>query len=281
MLPESVNDRTRTPLATMLRIKDISFIALNIPGRIIGLMGIGMLLASAVWGADPQTAGNLPMISIVMDKAKGPEDVSVVIQIFAALTLLSIAPAILIMLTSFTRFIIVFSLLRQALGTQQMPPNQILVGLAMFLTFYVMTPVWQDVNQNAVQPYLEKKISSEQAINTALTPIRKFMYKQIREKDLALFIEIAGLKRPDTPADVPTMVMIPSFIISELKTAFQLGFLLFIPFLIIDMVVASVLLSMGMMMLPPIMISLPFKLLLFVLVDGWHLIVGSLVKGFV
>jgi flagellar biosynthetic protein FliP len=154
------------------------------------------------------------------------------------------------------------------------------VGLAMFLTFYVMTPVWQDVNQNAVQPYLDKKISSEQAINTALTPIRKFMYKQIREKDLALFIEIAGLKRPDTPSDVPTMVMIPSFIISELKTAFELGFLLFIPFMIIDMVVASVLLSMGMMMLPPIMISLPFKLLLFVLVDGWHLIVGSLVKGF-
>jgi flagellar biosynthesis protein FliP len=281
MQPESVNDGTGTCQAAMIRIADISTIVRCIPGRIIGLMAIGMLLASVVWGADPQPAGNLPMISIAMDKAKGPEDVSVVIQIFAALTLLSIAPAILIMLTSFTRFIIVFSLLRQAMGTQQMPPNQILIGLAMFLTFYVMTPVWQDVNQNAVQPYIEKKISSEQAINTALTPIRKFMYKQIREKDLALFIEIAGLKRPDTPADVPTMVMIPSFIISELKTAFQLGFLLFIPFLIIDMVVASVLLSMGMMMLPPIMISLPFKLLLFVLVDGWHLIVGSLVKGFV
>jgi flagellar biosynthesis protein FliP len=280
-LPESVNDKARTTKVTMMRIKDILFTALHIPGRIICLMFIGMLLASAALGADPQPAGNYPMISIAMDKAKGPEDVSVVIQIFAALTLLSIAPAILIMLTSFTRFIIVFSLLRQAMGTQQMPPNQILVGLAMFLTFYVMTPVWQDVNQNAVQPYLEKKISSEQAMNTALTPIRKFMYKQIREKDLALFIEIAGLKRPDTPADVPTMVMIPSFIISELKTAFQLGFLLFIPFLIIDMVVASVLLAMGMMMLPPIMISLPFKLLLFVLVDGWHLIVGSLVKGFV
>jgi flagellar biosynthesis protein FliP len=265
----------------MTRIYEIPADAIRVPGRIICLAAlVCVLLASAAWGADPPPAGNLPMISIAMDKAKGPEDVSVVIQIFAALTLLSIAPAILIMLTSFTRFIIVFSLLRQAMGTQQMPPNQILVGLAMFLTFYVMTPVWQDVNQNAVQPYLDKKISSEQAINTALTPIRKFMYKQIREKDLALFIEIAGLKRPDTPADVPTMVMIPSFIISELKTAFELGFLLFIPFLIIDMVVASVLLSMGMMMLPPIMISLPFKLLLFVLVDGWHLIVGSLVKGF-
>jgi flagellar biosynthetic protein FliP len=280
MLPESLHDNTRTSQAVITRIKEISS-AVQISGKIICLMAIvGVLVATAVWGADPPPAGNLPMISIAMDKAKGPEDVSVVIQIFAALTLLSIAPAILIMLTSFTRFIIVFSLLRQAMGTQQMPPNQILVGLAMFLTFYVMTPVWQDVNQNAVQPYLEKKISSEQAINTALTPIRKFMYKQIREKDLALFVEIAGLKRPDTPADVPTMVMIPSFIISELKTAFELGFLLFIPFLIIDMVVASVLLSMGMMMLPPIMISLPFKLLLFVLVDGWHLIVGSLVKGF-
>ncbi len=245
------------------------------------IMFILMVLVSAVYGANPPASSNFPLISIAMDKAKGPEDVSVALQIFAALTLLSIAPSILIMLTSFTRFIIVFSLLRQAMGTQQMPPNQILIGLAMFLTFYVMTPVWQDVNQNAVQPFIEKKISSEQAIDTALIPIRKFMYKQIREKDLALFIEIAGLKRPDTPADVPTMVMIPSFIISELKTAFQLGFLLFIPFLIIDMVVASVLLAMGMMMLPPIMISLPFKLLLFVLVDGWHLIVGSLVKGFV
>jgi flagellar biosynthesis protein FliP len=281
MLPETLHDRTRTSQAVMTRIKEILAARVPIPGTNLCLMAIiGVLLASAAWGADPQPTGNLPMISIAMDKAKGPEDVSVVIQIFAALTLLSIAPAILIMLTSFTRFIIVFSLLRQAMGTQQMPPNQILVGLAMFLTFYVMTPVWQDVNQNAVQPYLEKKISSEQAISTALTPIRKFMYKQIREKDLALFVEIAGLKRPDTQADVPTMVMIPSFIISELKTAFELGFLLFIPFLIIDMVVASVLLSMGMMMLPPIMISLPFKLLLFVLVDGWHLIVGSLVKGF-
>lgn len=227
------------------------------------------------------SAGSFPLVTIEMDKAKKPEDVSVAIHIFAALTLLSIAPSILIMLTSFTRFIIVFSLLRQAMGTQQMPPNQILIGLALFLTFYVMTPVWQDINQNALQPYIEKKISSEQAINTAIAPVRKFMYKQIREKDLALFIDIAGLKRPDNPNDVPTMVMIPSFIISELKTAFQLGFLLFIPFLIIDMVVAGILLSMGMMMLPPIMISLPFKLLLFVLVDGWHLIVGSLVKGFV
>jgi flagellar biosynthetic protein FliP len=260
---------------------------LNVPSTslrpsaiILCILAVGVLLASAVWGADPQPAGNFPMFSIALDKAKGPEDVSVLIQIFTLLTILSIAPAILIMLTSFTRFIIVFSLLRQAMGTQQMPPNQILIGLALFLTFFVMTPVWQEVNQNALQPYLDKKIGAEQALNTALVPIRKFMYKQTREKDLALFVEIAELKRPETPADIPTMILIPSFIISELKTAFQLGFMLFIPFLIIDMVVASVLLAMGMMMLPPIMISLPFKLLLFVLVDGWQLIVGSLVKGF-
>ena len=280
MLLQLVKDKKWASQVAMMCIQNISSSVLRLSARIIIVMAVGLLLVSVGWGADPQPVGNFPMISIAMDKAKGPEDVSVVIQIFAILTLLSIAPAILIMLTSFTRFIIVFSLLRQAMGTQQMPPNQILIGLAMFLTFYVMTPVWQDVNQNALQPYLEKKIGAEQALNTALTPIRKFMYKQIREKDLALFIEIAGLKRPDTPADVPTMILIPSFIISELKTAFQLGFLLFIPFLIVDMVVASVLLAMGMMMLPPIMISLPFKLLLFVLVDGWQLIVGSLVKGF-
>ncbi len=250
-------------------------------GLIVMMLVLWVGLASVAHGADPpHTSGSFPMISIGVDKAKGPEDVSVVIQIFALLTVLSIAPAILIMMTSFTRFIIVLSLLRQAMGTQQMPPNQILIGLALFLTFYVMTPVWQNINQNALQPFLEKKISSEQAITAALTPVRAFMYKQIREKDLALFVEIAGLKRPNTPADVPTMVMIPAFIISELKTAFELGFLLFIPFLIIDMVVSSILLSMGMMMLPPVMISLPFKLLLFVLVDGWRLIVGSLVKGF-
>ena len=258
----------------MSRIQ-VMVLGLIIWGNICGIV-------PSAWGANPQpAAAGFPMLTIGTDKANSPEDLSVVIQLFAILTVLSIAPAILIMLTSFTRFIIVLSLLRQAMGTQQMPPNQILIGLAMFLTFYVMTPVWQDINQNALQPYLTKKITTEQAIQTALVPIRGFMYRQIREKDLALFVEIAGLKRPNTPADVPTMIMIPSFIISELKTAFQIGFMLFIPFLILDMVVASVLLSMGMMMLPPIMISLPFKLLLFVLVDGWHLIVGSLVKGFV
>jgi flagellar biosynthetic protein FliP len=185
------------------------------------------------------------------------------------------------MVTSFTRIVIVLSLLRRALGTMQMPPNQIMVGLALFLTFFVMTPVWQQINQGALQPYLAKKISHQQAFQNALSPLRDFMFKQTREKDLALFVDIAKLKRPKNVADIPTTVLIPSFIISEVKTAFQIGLLLYVPFLIIDMVVASVLLSMGMMMLPPIMVSLPFKLMLFVLADGWYLLVGSLVKGFV
>ncbi len=230
------------------------------------------------WGdAQPAPAS---FFTISLDNAKSPGEVSVVLQIFALLTVLSLAPAILIMLTSFTRIAIVLSLLRQAMGTHQMPPNQIILGLSMFLTFFIMTPVWQDINKQALQPYLEKKITQKQALEKASQPIRKFMFKQTREKDLALLVSIADIKRPKTANEVPTSVLIPSFIISELKTAFQIGFLLYVPFLIIDIVVASVLLSMGMMMLPPIMVSLPFKLMLFVLVDGWYLIVGSLVKSF-
>jgi flagellar biosynthetic protein FliP len=196
------------------------------------------------------------------------------------MTVLSLAPAILIMLTSFTRIVIVLSLLRRALGTMQMPPNQVMIGMALFLTFFIMAPVWQKINQDSLQPYLEKKIDHGQALRNANIPLRDFMFKQTREKDLALFVEIAELDRPQNADDIPLRVLIPSFIISEVKTAFQIGLLLYIPFLIIDMVVASVLLSMGMMMLPPIMVSLPFKLMLFVLADGWYLIVGSLVKSF-
>ena len=229
-------------------------------------------------GQTPQDSASY--FSIGIDKAKNPGEVAVVLQIFALLTVLSLAPAILIMLTSFTRIAIVLSLLRQAMGTHQMPPNQIILGLALFLTIFIMNPVWQTVNEQALQPYLKKEITQEEALEKAFSPIRNFMYKQTREKDLALLVEIAKIDRPKNISDVPTSVLIPSFIISELKTAFQIGFLLYVPFLIIDMVVASVLLSMGMMMLPPIMISLPFKLMLFVLADGWYLIVGSLVKGF-
>jgi flagellar biosynthetic protein FliP len=197
------------------------------------------------------------------------------------MTVLSLAPAILIMVTSFTRIVIVLSLLRKALGTMQMPPNQIMIGLALFLTFFIMAPVWHKINQSALQPYLDKEISHQKALQNAAVPLREFMFKQTREKDLSLFVDIAKLNRPKNIDDIPTSVLIPSFIISEVKTAFQIGLLLYVPFLIIDMVVASVLLSMGMMMLPPIMVSLPFKLMLFVLADGWYLLVGSLVKGFV
>ena len=197
------------------------------------------------------------------------------------MTVLSLAPAILIMVTSFTRIVIVLSLLRRAMGTMQMPPNQVMIGLALFLTFFIMAPVWHQINQSALQPYLDEKIGNQQALQNAVAPLREFMFKQTREKDLALFVDIAKLQRPKSMEDIPTTVLIPSFIISEVKTAFQIGLLLYVPFLIIDMVVTSVLLSMGMMMLPPIMVSLQFKLMLFVLADGWYLLVGSLVKGFV
>lgn len=238
------------------------------------LIGLAMPTHSA-WGQTPA-----PLISIGLDQEADQGKVAMVMQLFLLMTVLSLAPSILIMLTSFTRIAIVFSLLRQAMGTNQLPPNQVVIGLSLFLTFYVMAPVWQQVNQDSLQPLMAKEIDQKQALDKALIPIRAFMISQTREKDLALLVNVAKLQRPANVGDVPTTVLIPSFIISELKTAFQIGFMLYVPFLIIDMVVASVLLSMGMMMLPPIMVSLPFKLMIFVLADGWHLIVGSLVKSF-
>ncbi|MBW1854593.1 MAG: flagellar type III secretion system pore protein FliP, partial [Deltaproteobacteria bacterium] len=195
--------------------------------------------------------------------------------------ILSIAPTILIMLTSFTRMVVVFSFLRHAMGTQQMPPNQVIVSLSLFLTFFVMTPVWQEINDNALKPFLAKEISYETALDRAAEPLKTFMLRQTRKKDLSLLMKVSKIKKPTGVSDVPLTTLIPSFVISELRMAFQIGFLIYVPFLILDMVVACVLLSMGMMMLPPIMISLPFKLLLFVLVDGWYLIVGSLIRSFV
>jgi len=221
-----------------------------------------------------------PSVTISLGSGSEPERVSVLLEILFLLTVLSLAPAILLLMTSFTRIIVVFSFLRHALSTQQLPPNQVLVGLALFLTFFVMTPVWQEVNTNALEPYLAREIPQQEALDRALKPLRQFMLRQTREPDLAVFLKAAQLQRPHKPEEVPTRVLLPAFVISELKTAFQIGFLIYIPFLIIDMVVASVLLSMGMMMLPPVMISLPFKLLLFVLVDGWTLLVGSLLKSF-
>ena len=252
---------------------------LKLPG-LSGLIAACLIILSASisWGADPGYA--TPYFSIEVDNTAGPGMPTVTLQIFLLMTVLSLAPALMVMVTSFTRIVIVLSLLRRALGTMQMPPNQVMVGLALFLTFFIMTPVWQQINQKALQPYLERKISNQKALQNAVTPLREFMLKQTREKDLALFVDIAKMKRPQNASEIPTTVLIPSFIISEVKTAFQIGLLLYVPFLIIDMVVASVLLSMGMMMLPPIMVSLPFKLMLFVLADGWYLLVGSLVKGF-
>ena len=223
--------------------------------------------------------GTNPSVTIDLGQT-GPKQTAVVFQILALLTVLSLAPAFFIMVTSFTRIVIVLSFLRQALGTQQVPPNQVLISLALFLTVFVMAPVGQTVYSQAIEPLLAEKISYEEAWTKGIQPIRGFMLRQIRDKDLELFIDLGKIPKPSTVDQVPLHVVIPAFILSELRVSFQIGFLIYIPFLIIDMVVASILMAMGMMMLPPVMISLPFKLILFVLADGWYLIVGSLVKSF-
>ncbi|MFZ5766035.1 MAG: flagellar type III secretion system pore protein FliP [Thermodesulfobacteriota bacterium] len=225
-------------------------------------------------------AVTLPTVQVGLAETEDPKKVAVLIEILLIFTVLSMAPAIILMMTCFTRLVVAFSFLRTALGTQQMPPAQLLIGLSLFLTFFIMTPVLREMNDTAVKPYMEEKIGLQQAYEDGIKPLRTFMFKQTREKDLALFLGIAKMAKPDNRDEVPTTILVPAFVISELKTAFQIGFILYLPFLVIDMVVASVLLSMGMMMLPPVMVSLPFKLLLFVLVDGWYLIVGSLVKSF-
>jgi flagellar biosynthetic protein FliP len=225
-------------------------------------------------------ATSIPKVSIGLESAKSPQDVSVSLQIIILLTILSLAPALLIMVTSFTRIIIVLSFTRSALGTQQVPPNSVLIGLALFLTLFTMAPVWTRVNETALQPFMHKQITMDVAIDRASSPVRDFMFRQVREKDISLFVALSKMARPKSEDDVPTYVLVPAFLVSELRTAFSIGFLIFIPFLIIDMVVAVILMSMGMMMLPPVMISLPFKILLFVLVDGWHLIAQSLTLSF-
>lgn len=241
-------------------------------------LAIAAALSSMAVLSDAATA--LPRIDIGVRAASSPQDVSLSLQILFLLTVLSLAPAILMLTTSFTRIVIVLSFLRQALGTQQIPPNQVLVGLALFLTFFNMNPVFTRINDTALQPYLKNEIKQGEALKAAIRPMREFMLHQTREKDLALFVYLSKSPRPQTPDDVSTLTLIPAFVLSELKTAFQMGFIIFIPFLIIDMVVASTLMSMGMMMLPPVTISLPFKILLFVMIDGWHLIVRSLMTSF-
>ncbi len=248
------------------------FLLLAIPAVLL----LVFLPALSAW-AEP---AGIPTVSIGVGKSARPGDVSTTLQIFFLITILSLAPGLLIMTTSFTRVVVVLSFLRSAIGTQQAPSNQIVIGMALFLTFYIMNPVWQQINTDALKPYRAGQISQEQAIDKAVAPIRKFMLSQVREKDLALFMSLSKMPRPKNRDEIPTLTIIPAFMISELQTAFQIGFLIYIPFLVVDMVVASVLMSMGMMMLPPVMISLPFKILLFILVDGWSLIIGSIVKSF-
>ncbi|HON37776.1 MAG: flagellar type III secretion system pore protein FliP [Pseudomonadota bacterium] len=245
--------------------------------RIAAAAVVLIMIASGLLHAQGVT---IPSISLGVQEAGSPDDVVGVLQVLFILTILALAPSIMIMVTAFTRIIVVLGFLRQALGTQQMPPMQVLTALAIFLTFFIMTPTLQKINEQALQPYQKGYISFTQALDNAETPLRDFMFKHTRENDLSLFMSIAAQEKPANKDEVPTRALIPAFMISELKTAFQIGFILFIPFLIIDMVVASILLSMGMMMLPPIMISLPFKIMLFVLVDGWSLLVGSIVRGF-
>lgn len=249
------------------------------------ILTVTLLLSSLVVFSNNYTAYAepefpIPKLSLNVDGADTPTEVATSVEIIVLLTILTLAPSILIMTTSFTRIIIILSFLRKALSTQTTPPNQVLVGLALFLTFFVMAPTLDDINENAIKPYTNGEISFEQATDNAVKPLRKFMFKQTRQKDLALFLNIIGMETPKSMDDIPTRALIPAFIISELKTGFGVGFLLFIPFIVVDMVVASTLMSMGMMMLPPVMISLPFKILLFIMIDGWNLIIKHILLGF-
>ena len=225
-------------------------------------------------------AAPLPSVNVEVGTANGPQDVASTLQVMALLTILTIAPGILIMTTSFVRIVVVIGFLRNALSTQNVPPNQVVLGLAMFMTFYIMSPYWSQANDEGIQPYLNGQISQEEALTKTVAPIREFMFRQTRESDLALFVNLSDAERPETQDDVSTFVLIPAFMISELKTGFQIGFMIYVPFIVIDMIVATTLMSMGMMMLPPVMISLPFKILLFVMIDGWHLLINSVILSF-
>jgi flagellar biosynthetic protein FliP len=230
--------------------------------------------------AQQSTSLPFPKIGIDIGTADSPQDISVTLQILLLMTVLALAPSILIMTTSYLRIIIVFHFLKNALGTQQMPPGQLLAGIALFITFFIMAPTWKKVNDDALKPLMDGKISVDSAYNNGIEPIREFMFRNVRDEDLELFIGLANLEKPETRADLPTYIVIPAFALSELRAGFIIGFFLFIPFIMVDMIIASILMSMGMMMLPPMLISLPFKILLFILVDGWNLIVGSVVRSF-
>ncbi len=239
---------------------------------------LGLAVATALAQTQAQQPGN-PLVSVNLGDSSG-EAASNVVQIFVLLTVLSLAPAIMIMATSFTRLSVVFYFLRQALGTQNVPSNQLLAGMAMIMTFFIMAPTFREIKANAYDPMSRGEITLDQAFEAGADPLKRFMLKHTREKDLALFVKLSGQAKPATRLETPLEVLTPAFIISELKTAFEIGFLIFVPFLIVDLVVASILLAMGMMMLPPILISLPFKILLFIMVDGWHLLVSSMMQTF-
>lgn len=248
--------------------------------RILGWSVVLWLVSMGLdaWAQAPVAA---PRVSVQVGTAQNPKDVAVTLQVLIFMTLLTLAPALLIMTTAFTRIVIVLSFLRTAIGTPTIPPNQVVIGISLFLTFFVMAPVFQDIHRNALQPYLDNRIGFQQALRNAEKPLRAFMLRQTYEKDLQLFINLSQPKQPPrTPDEVPITTIIPAFLLSELKTAFIIGFYIYIPFLIIDLFVASTLMSMGMMMLPPIVISLPFKLLVFIMANGWTLLIGSLAAGF-
>ncbi len=242
----------------------------------LGVVGGVMSVGSSVLAQGTQD----PTISLQVSGLDATEPWTFGIRILFMLTVLTLAPALLMLVTSFTRVVIVLGLLRQALGTVHAPPNQVLIGLALFLTLFIMMPVWEQVRTEALNPFLDSQVTQEVAMQKAMEPIREFMLKQVREKDLGMFMSMGKIATPQTAKDVPMHVLVPAFVTSELRTAFQIGFLIYVPFLVIDMIVASTLMSMGMMMLPPVMISLPFKLVLFVLADGWFLVVGSLMNSF-
>ena len=241
-----------------------------------------MLLCLSLLTFVPQThaALSFPNINIGMQTAQTPQDFSNGIQILIWLTILTLAPSIFIVTTAFVRIVIVLAITRQAIGVGSLPPNQVLISLALILTFFVMSPTINKINDTAIQPYMKNQITQQAALDKALVPVRDFMFSQTDEKELALFVKMAKIEKPRNIDDVPTYVLIPSFILSELKTAFKIGFVIYLPFLVIDIVISSVLVAMGMMFLPPTMIALPFKLIMFVMIDGWYLIVKSLVEGY-
>lgn len=244
------------------------------------LIFVSVIIFSQDILAQQNTTIPFPKIDLQVGTAKDGNDVSTTLQILLLMTVLSLAPSIVIMTTAYLRIIIVFHFLKNALGTQQMPPSQLLAGIALFITFFIMAPTWNKVNDEAIKPLMDNKIKVNEAYDKGIEPIREFMFKNVREDDLELFVGLSNMERPKNRTELPTYILIPAFVLSELRTGFIIGFFMFIPFIMVDMIVSSILMSMGMMMMPPMMISLPFKILLFILVDGWNLIIGSLVRSF-